>query len=53
MGDLLFLHWSADPVVLAQLLPPELELDLWEEQALVGIVPFSMHEVRPWWAPKF
>ena len=50
--NLLFLHWSADPIVLTQLLPPELELDLWEGQALVGIVPFSMHEVRPWLAPK-
>ena len=50
--ELLFLHWRVDPAVLAQLIPADLELDLWEGQALVGIVPFSMREVRPWWAPR-
>ena len=50
--ELLFLHWSVDPADLIKLIPPELELDLWRGEALVGVVPFRMEGVRPWWAPK-
>jgi uncharacterized protein YqjF (DUF2071 family) len=43
---LAFLHWSVDPVALAGLLPPGLELDLWEGRAFVGLVPFAVRRSR-------
>ena len=51
--ELLFLHWSVEPNALQSLLPPELELDLYQGQALVGVVPFNMENVRPRWAPRW
>jgi uncharacterized protein YqjF (DUF2071 family) len=45
--DLLFAHWPVDPGVLAAQLPPDLELDLFEGQAWLGIVPFTMADVAP------
>jgi uncharacterized protein len=33
------------------LVPARLDLDLWEGRALVGLVPFRMEGVRPWWLP--
>lgn len=51
--DLLFLHWEVDISFVRDLVPGHLELDLWSEQALVGIVPFSMENVRPKWAPSW
>ena len=51
--NLLFMHWPV-PVEKAQsLLPQGLELDLYQDQALLGIVPFEMHQVRPWWLPSW
>ncbi|MFO1022946.1 MAG: DUF2071 domain-containing protein [Planctomycetales bacterium] len=47
--DLTFLHWRLPPEVLAPLLPPELTIDTWEGDAWLGIVPFRMRNVRPWW----
>ncbi len=49
--DLLFLHWTLDPAVLRTLLPQQLEIDTFDGKAYVGVVPFSMQEVRPlrWW----
>jgi len=44
---LLFLHWEVDPEAVARLLPPGLEVDLFEGRAYVGLVPFSMEGVRP------
>ena len=38
--DLLFAHWPVDPAALRTTLPPGLELDLYEGQAWVGVVPF-------------
>jgi uncharacterized protein YqjF (DUF2071 family) len=43
---LAFLHWSVDPLSLAALLPPGLELDTWEGKAFVGIVPFAIDRGR-------
>lgn len=43
--DLLFAHWPVDPATLAALLPkttPALQLDTFEGQAWLGIVPFRM-----------
>jgi uncharacterized protein len=41
-ADLLFVHWRADPDALRRLIPPPLELDLFEGKAFVGLVPFRM-----------
>lgn len=43
---LAFLHWAVDPLALAALLPAGLELDTWEGQAFVGIVPFAVRGTR-------
>lgn len=48
---LLFLHWSVPAEDLQALLPPGLELDTFENRAYVGLVPFAMRGVRPWWSP--
>ncbi len=45
--DLLFLHWEVPAEVLARLLPPGLEVDLFDGRAYVGLVPFAMQGVRP------
>lgn len=52
-ANLLFLHWAVDPEPLKLLLPPGVELDTFEGRAYVGLVPFTMTGVRPWWAPAF
>ena len=49
--DLLFIHWRLPAETVAPLLPPELSLDTWEGDAWVGLVPFHMSGVRPWWSP--
>jgi uncharacterized protein YqjF (DUF2071 family) len=45
--DLLFLHWPMRPERLRALVPRALELDLFEDTAYVGLVPFTMTGVRP------
>jgi uncharacterized protein YqjF (DUF2071 family) len=45
--DLLFLHWAVDPAELRRLIPNELELDVFEGTAYVGLVAFTMQGVRP------
>ncbi|HET7029664.1 MAG TPA: DUF2071 domain-containing protein [Candidatus Limnocylindrales bacterium] len=45
--DLLFAHWPVDPAPLERLIPPQLELDRFEDQAWLGIVPFTMDDVAP------
>jgi uncharacterized protein len=49
--DLLFVHYDVPPELVRPLVPPELELDLWQGRCLVGVVPFAMFGVRPGWAP--
>jgi uncharacterized protein len=49
--DLLFLHWKVPVATLRDLLPRELEVDTFEGDAYVGLVPFTMRGVRPLWAP--
>jgi len=44
---LLFAHWRVDERKLAQLLPAPLELDLYQGDAWVGVVPFEMRGVAP------
>jgi uncharacterized protein YqjF (DUF2071 family) len=46
-NDLLFAHWPVDGKELRHHVPPGLELDLFEGQAYVGIVPFHMTNVAP------
>jgi len=50
--SLLFLHWPAPVEVLRSLVPAELSLDLHDGVAYVGVVPFAMQGVRPWWYPE-
>jgi hypothetical protein len=45
--DLLFAHWPVDARVLREKLPPGLPLDLYDEQAWIGVVPFHMTNVSP------
>lgn len=49
---LLFLHWVVPPEVLRPLIPPGLELDLFEGDAYVGLTPFTMTGVRPVGVPR-
>ena len=44
---LLFAHWSCDPTAMARVIPPGLELDLFEERAWLAITPFRLHGLRP------
>jgi uncharacterized protein len=45
--DLLFAHWPLPPDALRPLVPPQLELDTWDGQAWIGVVPFAMRRVYP------
>jgi uncharacterized protein len=45
--NLLFLHWPIRPDCMRALIPPQLDLDLFEDTAYVGLVPFTMTGVRP------
>jgi uncharacterized protein len=51
--DLAFLHWPLDPGRVRPLVPPALELEVFDGQAWVGITPFGMRSVRPRWLPSF
>ncbi len=48
---LAFLHWPIDPAVIRPLIPQGLELDTFEGQAWIGIVPFRMEATRVRFAP--
>ena len=50
--DLLFLHWPVPAPAMRALVPEELELDLYDGHAWVGLVPFEMRGVRPRFAPE-
>jgi uncharacterized protein YqjF (DUF2071 family) len=50
--SLLFLHWYVPVEVLRPLIPTPLEIDTFEGSAFVGLVPFTMRDVRPVWAPS-
>ncbi len=49
--DLSFLHWSLDPGMLREWIPSPLEIDTWNGLAWIGVVPFRMEGIRPWWSP--
>jgi uncharacterized protein len=44
--DLLFLHWPVDPQHLRALIPPQVELDLFDAKAWIALVPFRMEATR-------
>lgn len=45
-NDLLFAHWPVPPEVIRPLIPPQLELDTFDGQAWLGVVPFHMSGIR-------
>lgn len=45
--DLLFAHWPVDAGAVGALLPPALDLDTYDGQAWLGIVPFRMEDAAP------
>jgi uncharacterized protein YqjF (DUF2071 family) len=45
--ELLFAHWPVSPSVLRPLIPPLLDLDTFDGEAWLGVVPFRMSHVRP------
>lgn len=49
--DLTFLHWRVPAATLRPHIPASLEIDTFEGDAFIGLVPFTMTNVRPWWAP--
>lgn len=49
--DLLFAHWRVPREILRPWLPAPLELDTYEGQAWLGVVPFRMSGVRLRWMP--
>jgi uncharacterized protein len=44
--DLLFAHWPVDAAELRPLIPQQLQIDTFEEQAWLAVVPFRMTGVR-------
>ncbi len=44
---LTFLHWEVDGRELAGKLPDGVSLDLWDGKAYLGVVPFTMQNIRP------
>jgi uncharacterized protein len=46
-NHLLFAHWAVPPALIADKLPPGLELDLFEGRAWIAVVPFWMSNVMP------
>jgi uncharacterized protein YqjF (DUF2071 family) len=48
---LLFLHWEVPAEQLRRRIPDELAIDTFHGRAFVGLVPFTMSGVRPWWSP--
>ena len=45
-NKLLFAHWPLSPDVLRPLIPTELQIDTFDGQAWLGVVPFYMSHVR-------
>jgi uncharacterized protein YqjF (DUF2071 family) len=45
--NLLFAHWPVPPALLRPYLPARLEVDTFEGQAWLGVVPFTMSGIQP------
>jgi hypothetical protein len=50
--DLLFAHWRVPVQALRRLIPPSLEIDTFDGQAYIAVVPFRMSGVRPRYLPS-
>lgn len=51
-NDLLFMHWPVHESVLRHLVPAGLEIDRFDGQAWIGVIPFYMSDVRPRGVPS-
>ena len=51
--DLLFMHWPISPNSLQPHLPSGLEIDTFDSNAWISVVPFRMTGVAPRWMPDF
>lgn len=51
--ETIFLHWQVSDDELRKLVPPELELDLFEGKPWVSVVAFTMDNIRPRYLPAF
>jgi uncharacterized protein len=49
--DLLFAHWRIDATLLRPHIPAALQIDVFEGQAWIAVVPFRMSGVRLRWTP--
>ena len=49
--DLLFAHWALQPEQLRHLVPPQLELDLFQGKAYLTVTPFHMSGIRARFLP--
>jgi len=49
--DLLFAHWPVEAAALRAIIPARLQIDTYNGQAWLGIVPFRMSGVRLRWTP--
>lgn len=45
-NDLLFAHWPVKAAAIRGLIPPKLDIDQFENEAWIGIVPFWMNGIR-------
>src|SRR5882724_7296432 len=45
-GKLLFMHWRVDERLLRRLIPRHLEIDTFDGSAWIGVVPFTMWDIR-------
>jgi uncharacterized protein YqjF (DUF2071 family) len=51
-SNLLFMHWPVKVSVLRDLVPANLEIDVFDGEAWLGVIPFLMSDVRPRFAPS-
>ncbi|MCC5832472.1 MAG: DUF2071 domain-containing protein [Chlamydiales bacterium] len=50
--DLFFFHWSCPTHLVQDRLPKGLKVDTYEDRAYIGIVPFKIDEIRPFFLPS-
>lgn len=50
-GKLLFMHWRIDEESLRPLVPERLQIDTYDGSAWIGVIPFTMWNVRPSFTP--
>ena len=50
-SKLTFIHWRVEADLLQRQLPSGLTIQQFDGSAWLGVVPFSMERIRPWWSP--